>query len=168
MMQLAPTRNSIEPAAAGGGGLLLRMRAWFGAGAAAYRAAPRDVASYEASPALVLPASSQTAKLLPFPIRGEALLVKLAELLRARIASRSLEQDPFWLEISRCSHPRMSIDRSAYVEFQTGRATYHVVVETMPDTTIRVETSDFDTVVKFVLQYIDERIADALALEVAS
>jgi hypothetical protein len=62
----------------------------------------------------------------------------------------------------------MLIDRTAYVEFHAQRATYYVVVETMPDTTIRVETTDFDTVVKFVLQYIDDRLADAVMLEAVS
>jgi hypothetical protein len=167
MMRLAPTRNSIEPATAGGG-LLLRMRAWFAAGAAACSTAPRDVASDEAQAACVPTDKAQTAVLLAFPIRGEALLVKLAELLRVRVAGRSLEHDLLLLDISRQSHSRLSIDRTVHVEFHAGCATYVVVVETVPDTTIRVETTDFDTVVKFVLQYIDERIADALALEVAS
>jgi hypothetical protein len=167
MMRLAPTRNSIEPATAGGG-LLLRMRAWFGAGAATCSAAARDVTSYQASPTFVQADSIRTAVLLPFPIRGEALLVKLAGLLRVRIANRSLKHDPLLLDITRHSHARMLIDRTAYVEFHALRATYHVVVETMPDTTIRVETTDFDTVVQFVLQYIDDRLADALTLEAVS
>jgi hypothetical protein len=170
MMRLAPTRNSIEPAAVGGG-LLLRMRAWFTTGGSADRRAqeePHDTVSRKAPPAVIQDGNARTAVLLPFPIRGEALLVKLAGLLRVRIANRSLKQDPLLLDITRHSHARMLIDRTAYVEFHAERATFYVVVETMPDTTIRVETTDFDTVVKFVVQYIDERIADALAPEVAS
>jgi hypothetical protein len=168
MMRLAPTRNSIELTT--GGSLLLRMRAWFtaGAGAAACSAEPRGVASFETPSTFVQADKSQTAVVLPFPIREEALLVKLAERLRARIASRTLQHDSLLLDISRHSHSRMMIDRTAYVEFHAQRATYHVVVETMPDTTIRVETTDFDTVVKFVAQYIDERLADVSMLEAAS
>jgi hypothetical protein len=167
MMRLEPMRNFIDHATISGG-LLLRMRAWFGAAAAAGSAAPRDVASCEAPSTCMQADRAQTAVLLPFPIRGEALLVKLAELLRIRIANRMLRRDPLLLDISRQSHSRMSIDRAAYVEFHANRAIYHIVVETMPDTTIRVETTDFDTVVKFVVQYIDERLADALTLEAAS
>jgi hypothetical protein len=168
MMRLAPTRNSIDHAAISGG-LLLRMRSWF-ATVLAERCAqvPHNIVPHQAPPAAIPADSAQTAMLLPFPIRGEALLVKLAELLRTRAAGRNLEQDPLLLEISRRSHARMSIDQSAYVEFHANGAIYHVVVEAMPDTTIKVETTDFDTVVKFVLQYVDERLAAASKSEVAS
>jgi hypothetical protein len=167
MMRLALTRNPTGHATIGGS-LLLRMHAWFATGAAACSAAARDVASYEAPPAFVQPASTQTAVLLRFPIRGEVLLVKLAERLRTRIAGQRLQHDPLLLDISRHSHSRMLIDRAAHVEFHAQRATFYVVVETMPDTTIRIETTDFDTVVKFVLQYIDDRLADAAMLEAVS
>jgi hypothetical protein len=166
MMRLAPTRNSIDHAASSGG-LLLRMRAWFAAVSTERRAPePHNVVPHQAPPAAIPADGARTAMLLPFPIRGEALLVKLAELLRTRVAVQNLE-DPLLLEISRRSHARMSIDRSAYVEFHANGGIYHVVVEAMPDTTISVETTDFDTVVKFVVQYVDGRLADALTLEMA-
>lgn len=106
--------------------------------------------------------------LLQFPVRGEALLVRLADLLRSRIADRGLERDPLLLLISRCPGSRLSIDRSAYVEFLADRCVYCVAIEAQPDTRVTVETTDFDTVVKFVVQYVAERLSEKVFLEVAS
>jgi len=106
--------------------------------------------------------------LLQFPVRGEALLVRLADLLRSRIADRRLERDPLLLLISRCPGSRLSIDRSAYVEFLADRCTYYVAIEAQPDTRVTVETADFDTVVKFVVQYTAERLSEKVLLEAAS
>jgi hypothetical protein len=116
--------------------------------------------------------AAQTGILLRFPLRGEALLVKLAELLRRRIAnpvaSRWPECDPLLLTLSRCPGSRLSIDRCAYVEFDADRSAYHVAIEAAPDTTITLDTTDFDAVVNFVVQYIAERLSTAATLEVAS
>ncbi|XSC43006.1 hypothetical protein ACF1BQ_033555 [Bradyrhizobium sp. RDT10] len=106
--------------------------------------------------------------LLPFPVRGEALLVKLADLLRSRIADRGLDRDPLLLLISRCPGSRLSIDRSAYVEFLADRCMYCVAIEAQPDTRVTVETTDFDTVVNFVVQYVAERLSEKVLLEAAS
>jgi hypothetical protein len=106
--------------------------------------------------------------LLQFPVRGEALLVRLADLLRSRIADRGVERDPLLLLISRCPGSRLSIDRSAYVEFLADRCMYCVAIEAQPDTRVTVETTDFDTVVKFVVQYVAERLSEKVFLEVAS
>jgi hypothetical protein len=106
--------------------------------------------------------------LLQFPVRGEALLVRLADLLRSRIADRGAGRDPLLLLISRCPGSRLSIDRSAYVEFLADRCVYCVAVEAQPDTRVTVETTDFDTVVKFVVQYVAERLSENVFLEVAS
>jgi hypothetical protein len=70
--------------------------------------------------------------------------------------------------LTRRPYPRLTVDRAAYVEFHSARAIYHIVVETVQDTKITVETSDFDTVVTFLLQYIDGRVAEAMVLEAAS
>jgi hypothetical protein len=106
--------------------------------------------------------------LLQFPVRGEALLVRLAELLRSRVADRKLECDPLILRISRCPEYRLSIDRSAYVEFLGDRCVYCVAIEAQPDTRVTVETTDFDTVVNFVVQYVAARLSEKVLLEVAS
>ncbi|MDB5608146.1 MAG: hypothetical protein JWP25_5046 [Bradyrhizobium sp.] len=110
--------------------------------------------------------------LLQFPLRGEALLVKLADLLRMRIAnspaSRGPEHDPLLLTMSRCCGSRLSIDRTAYVEFIANRSSYHVAIEAAPDTTVTLDTTDFDTLVKFVVQYVTERLSEPATPEVAS
>lgn len=121
----------------------------------------------------VLPAVSrnhaaQGGVLLPFPFRGEALLVKLADQLRSRIANLRLDRDPLLLLISRCPGSRLSIDRAAYVEYLTDRCLYCVAIEAQPDTRVTLETSDFDTVVQFVVQYVAERLSEPVPLEVAS
>lgn len=112
--------------------------------------------------------AAQSGVLLQFPVRGEALLVRLADLLRSRIADRGLERDPLFLLISRCPGSRLSIDRSAYVEFLADRCVYYVAIEAQPDTRVTVETTDFDTVVKFVVQYVAERLSEKVFLEAAS
>jgi hypothetical protein len=115
---------------------------------------------------------TQSGILLQFPLRGEALLVKLADLLRKRIAnseaSRGPERDPLLLTMSRCSGARLSIDRTAYVEFIANRSSYHVAIEAAPDTTVTLDTTDFDTLVKFVVQYVTERLSEPATLEVTS
>ena len=110
----------------------------------------------------------QSCVLLQFPVRGEALLVRLADLLRTCIADRGLERDPLFLLISRCPGSRLSIDRSAYVEFLADRCVYHVAIEAQPDTRVTVETADFDTVVRLVVEYVAERLSEKVLLEVAS
>ncbi|MBB4256524.1 MULTISPECIES: hypothetical protein [unclassified Bradyrhizobium] len=109
-----------------------------------------------------------TGTVLHFPIRGEALLVKLADLLRTQVASRAPERDPLLLAMSRCPGSRLSIDRVAYVDFLPDQATYHVVIEAAPDATITLDTTDFDTVVNFVVQYVTGRNSEPVALEAVS
>lgn len=121
-----------------------------------------------ASPVVRHDHAAPTGILLQFPVRGEALLVRLADLLRSRIADRKLERDPLLLRISRCPGSRLSIDRTAYVEFLADRCVYCVAIEAQPDTKVTVETTDFDTVVKFVVQYVAERLSEKVLLEVAS
>lgn len=106
--------------------------------------------------------------LLQFPVRGEALLVRLADLLRSRIADRKLACDPLFLRISRCPGYRLSIDGSGYVEYLADRGTYCVAIEPQPDTRVTMETTDFDTVVKFVVQYVAARLSEQVLLEAAS
>jgi hypothetical protein len=105
---------------------------------------------------------------LRFPIHGEALLVRLADLLRSRLADRSPEHDPLLFTMSRGLQSRLSIDRMAYVEFFSDRAEFRVAIEASPQTKVILETADFDAVVDFVGQYISARLAELPALEVAS
>ena len=163
-MRPAPTHNTAEPATLAGG-LLLRMRAWFAAGAPASTpcvpndAAPADAAQQD---------HARSAILLPFPIHGEALLVKLAELLRNRVAHREASESSFILTIARAARSRLLIDESSYVEFHPWCSAYHVSVEAAPETTVTIVTTDFDTLVQFVVQYVEGRLAEHAALEVAS
>ena len=105
---------------------------------------------------------------LRFPIHGEALLVRLADLLRSRLADRGPEHDPLLLMMSRGPRSRLSIDRMAYVEFHNDRAEFRVAIEASPRTKVILETADFDAVVDFVGQYVAARLAELPALEVAS
>jgi hypothetical protein len=106
--------------------------------------------------------------LLPFPIHGEALLVKLAEVLRNRVADRVLECDPLLLQMSRCPQSRLSVDRRAYIEFHEERCEYRAVIEASEETKVILETADFDVLVDFVLPYVVARLAEPAALEAAS
>src|SRR6202022_1225935 len=54
--------------------------------------------------------------LVPFPIHGEALLVKLADALRKRAADICSERDPLLLKMSRRPGSRLAIDQTAYVQ----------------------------------------------------
>jgi hypothetical protein len=106
--------------------------------------------------------------ILPFPIHGEALLVKLAEVLRNRIADHSPEWDALLPQLSRRPWSRLSIDRQAYVEFHEDRGEYRAVIEASLGTKVIIETADFDVVVDFVLQYVTGRLAEPAELEAAS
>ncbi len=165
MTQLASTRYFYDPVIAGVG-LLLRLRAWFGSahGATGERLHGHDCAAVKAADNNTI----SGAVLLPFPIRGEALLVKLAELLRGRVAHRAGWHNPFVLSITRGPRSRLVVDGSSYIEFHPNRSTYHMEVGVGADTTVTLETTDFDTLVQFVVQYIDGRLSEATALEVAS
>jgi hypothetical protein len=106
--------------------------------------------------------------LLQFPLHGEALLVKLADRLRLRLASGGAERDPLLLTMSRCPGSRLSIDSSAYVAFDAHRSAYQVVIEAATDTRITLDTTDFDAAVNFVLLYIVERPTEPAALEMVA
>jgi hypothetical protein len=106
--------------------------------------------------------------ILPFPIHGEALLVKLAEVLRSRISDRSLEWDPLLLQMSRRPRSRLSIDRRAYIEFHQDCSEYRAVIEASDETKVILETVDFDVLVDFVLPYVVARLAEPAALETMS
>ncbi|WP_315833173.1 hypothetical protein [Bradyrhizobium prioriisuperbiae] len=106
--------------------------------------------------------------ILPFPIHGEALLVKLAEVLRNRIEDRGPDRNPLMLTMSRYPAARLWIDRTAYVEIRGGQSAYHVAIEAAPDTVVSMETTDFDTLVRFVMQYVAGRLSESTALGAAS
>jgi NAD(P)H-hydrate repair Nnr-like enzyme with NAD(P)H-hydrate epimerase domain len=105
---------------------------------------------------------------LPFPIHGEALLVKLAEVLRARIADCGPEWNPLLPQLSRRPWSRLSIDHQAHVEFLEHRGEYRAVIDAQLGTKVIVETAEFDVVVDFVLQYVTGRLAEPAELEAAS
>lgn len=147
-------------------GLWARLRHWLDAhvhsGCATSRQAPEQPCSRKS----LAPASN--ARLLPFPIRGEALLVQLADHLRVRVGRRHWVHDPFLPALSRDPHSRLTIDRDTYVEFDPRCATYRVVLDAAPEMRLTIETLDFETVVDFVAQYVADRLSDAAPLEVAS
>ena len=130
---------------------------------------PAAVSSGAVSQVVGLERNAQSAVILQFPLHGEALLVKLADMLRRRMAARSgTERDPLLLTMSRCPGSRLSIDARANVEFDADLSVYRMTIETAPDTTMTLSTTDFDTLVDFIVQYIAERISTPATLEVAS
>lgn len=102
-----------------------------------------------------------TGVVLPFPIHGEALLVKLAELLRCRVEQLGPPRDPLLLQIARCPRTRLSIDQTAYVEFIPEYAEYRAVIEAQLGTRVILETAEFDALVDFVVPYVATRLAEA-------
>jgi hypothetical protein len=105
--------------------------------------------------------------ILPFPIHGEALLVKVGDVLRSRCADSATAWKPL-LQMSRCPRSRLSIDRDAYIEFHQDRGEYRAVFEASQATRVILETADFDDLVDFILRYVTGRMAEPAALEAAS
>ncbi len=171
-MQLATLLGSVEhPLAAGS--FLTRVRAWFAtARTPRGEAEPHEEARNStpvAEATAACKAMTQGAVLLPFPIRGEALLVRLADLLRARIATAAPRPNsPFLLTMSRAPRLRLLIDPASYIEFDAGRAAFHVVLEVTPDTTIALDTANFDILVQFVVEYVNSRFTESKTMEAAS
>jgi hypothetical protein len=112
-------------------------------------------------------AHAAAGKLLQFPIRGEALLVRLADLLRSQVDDRDLDRDSLQLTMSRRPITRLSIDDTAYVEFNAETASYYVEVTASPDTRLTLQSSDFDTIVNFVVQYVRGCYAEPASLVAA-
>jgi hypothetical protein len=112
--------------------------------------------------------SQATAMVLPFPIRGEAVLVKLAAHLKGVVEKQQLRRSPFLFAITHTPHARLLIDEMAYAEFDVARGEYRVQVLVTGDTRVTAETSDFDVMVDFIAQYMRERLVETSALEVAS
>jgi hypothetical protein len=108
---------------------------------------------------------------LPFPIRGEALLVSLANELRGRVTAGELEDwgdDPSRPPIARGRRARLSIDRDAYVEFNAEDETFHLKIDAAPVLTLTLETKEFTRLVEFVFQYFVERDRGLRQVEVVS
>lgn len=144
----------------------MRMRAWFATARMFHKEAAGNKLVANVTGAGM--AKTQSAVLLPFPIRGEALLVKLADLLRARVATIAPRPNPFLLTMSRSPRSRLLIDHTSYIEFHADRAAFHVVLETAPDTTITLDTTDFDTLVQFIAEYVNGRVSESEVMEAAS
>jgi hypothetical protein len=119
-------------------------------------------------PSRVVKGSGATATLLPFPIRGEALLVKLATQLKGIVEKDQLRRSPFLFAMTHAPHARLLIDEMAHAEFDVVRGEYRIQVLVTPDTRVTAETTDFDVMVDFIAQYMRERLVETSALEVAS
>ena len=77
-----------------GTGFFARLRGWFEA-----RRHNRSVTMND-----LREEAGSSAKLLAFPTRGEALLVRMAERLRQSVGDRKWAQDPLILVLSRRQH----------------------------------------------------------------
>jgi len=128
---------------------------------------PAATAGEAAAATSLEPTAPRDAGVLPFPIRGEALLASLATALRARFDRRGSEGDPLLFTISRGPPPRLTIDRIAHIEFHQERAAFLLAVEAGPDTTLLLETTDIEILVGFVMRYISEKLAERRTFEVA-
>ncbi|UGY06230.1 hypothetical protein [Bradyrhizobium quebecense] len=106
-------------------------------------------------------------EVVAFPVHGEALLVKLADLLRRGVAGREPADNPLWLTISRCPWARLSIDATAYVDYLSEVETFHAAIEAGPDTKVILKTTDFDALASFVMQYVNDRLLDRASVEAA-
>ncbi len=104
--------------------------------------------------------SRASAAVLPFPASSEALLASLVPTLRGLYLGAEDESDPFLITMSHGLHPRLSIDRDAYVEIRHQPDTFLLKIAAAPDSKITFETPDFAMLVKFVLQYLAERHGD--------
>ena len=113
-------------------------------------------------------AAPQRGVVLAFPIRGEALLVKLADVLRGRISSFDPACHDLLPLLSHEPDLRLWIGDDAHVEFDPKRSEYHLTIEAPSGTRMIIQTADFDALVTFVLQYVSERLTNADLLEVAS
>jgi hypothetical protein len=164
-MPLASLLGSVEHPFVSGS-FLTRMRTWFATAPMPHKEAEGDERTVNVIAASK--AKTQSAVLLPFPIRGEALLVKLADLLRARVASVAPRPDPFLLTMFRAPRLRLLIDHASYIEFHADRAAFHVVLEATPDTTITLDTTDFDALVQFVAEYVNGRFLEFKVMEATS
>jgi hypothetical protein len=112
--------------------------------------------------------SEESAVVLPFPIHGEALLVRLADLLRNRFFNLGPAHDPFLFALSRRPGSRLTIDCKSFVEFVPSRSEFRFEIVVPPNTNINLTTPDFDALVEFVVQYVAARLAETRSLEVAS
>ena len=112
--------------------------------------------------------AEQSAVVLPFPTHGEALLVRLAQLLRECVADRGPVQEPFLLTMSRRRPSRLTIDYRSSVEFVASQAEFRFEVDASPNTNIVIRTSDFDALVEFIAEYVSARLVEPPSLEAAS
>ncbi|WP_236000516.1 hypothetical protein [Bradyrhizobium uaiense] len=133
------------------------------------RAVPVETVSSSAGSGPSSPTLHEQAagEVLPFPIHGEALLVKLADVLRRHVAGRELADNPLRLTISRSPWARLSIDAAAYVDYLSEIGTFQAAIEAGPDTKVILKTTDFDALARFVTQYVNERLAERASTEAA-
>jgi hypothetical protein len=156
-MRLAPTLSTTDTAVSLGSGWLLRMRMWF-ATLPMGRTMPAP-APPEAVPAATT--QSKSATVLAFPIRGDALLVKLAEILKARISEKPEQSHRFRLSLVRAPRLRLVIDEAAHIEFDVVRSAFTMVVDVEYGTELTLDTAEFDTLVRFVVQYVRDKLTEA-------
>lgn len=130
-------------------GFFGRLRMWLDA----FQADAADRHPADAAPAA-------PARVLDFPLRRDALLVELAVLLKGRIAHNP-RRELFELTLVRAPWLQLRLDPGSYVEYHPGQATYRLVVALGPATDLTIETAEFDQVVAFVVEYVNDRLADA-------
>jgi hypothetical protein len=95
--------------------------------------------------------------ILQFPVRGDALLVKLADALRRRMIGLGRTAEALHPTLSHGPELRLSIDEDAHVAFDACRSEYDLTIETRGGARMIIQTADFDVLVTYVLQYVAER-----------
>jgi hypothetical protein len=106
--------------------------------------------------------------LLPSPIPGKALLVKLAPVLPNHVADPQPNRDPLLLTILRCPPLCLSVDRAVNVEFRDESSAYPIAVDISLSRRVSVEAADFEAPVEFIAQYVATQVGEHLALAVSS
>jgi hypothetical protein len=143
-----------------GGGFFTRLHAWLDAFQRPVEAGRRTHSSALAGGTA---SAAPAGQVLAFPVRGEALLVTLAGMLRSRIAQNP-RHDLFDLAVVHEPSPHLRPDRASYVEFEPERAVYRLSVALCPTTALTIETEDFDQIVAFVVEYVNDRLAEFAAV----
>ncbi|WP_245334959.1 hypothetical protein [Bradyrhizobium mercantei] len=113
------------------------------------------------------PREQARGEVVAFPVHGEALLVKLADVLRRHVAGRQPAENPLRLTISRCPGTRLAIDAAAHVDYLSESETFQAAIEAGPDTWVILKTTDFDALTSFVTQYVNDRLTNRASMEAA-
>lgn len=133
------------------GGLLARLRTWL----AGVPLVAAPCSGSETAGKVATPVGAPGAAVLPFPMTGRGLLLRLAQDLGHLVGKDDAEAgDPVLLALAPGSQQRLTIDSTAYVDVREGILPYRVVLGDEFATRITLETTDVAEVHSFISQYL--------------